>query len=478
MIAYILNSTLCLLGLFLIYRVLLANEKCYRFNRFYLLAALVLGLSLPSLDFFMGSDQFILRPGDKVAGVEAEKLTAIKKAPSVFVTGNLFPEKDVPAVTPDSAEESSVIPVLFLIFLGYSSVAFLLLLRFFYSIYSIYKRAKGMESVEIGRTHIRLAESYVAPHSFMDTIFVNKKDYKEGLISDEILKHEMAHIEGKHTLDILFVELLKVVFWFNPAVYLFDRAIKINHEFLADDRVLSETKDVTAYQDQLIRATEYHSRVKLASNLNFFLTKKRLLMMIKSRSLLASSIKIAALTPLIPILILLFNSRVIDRDHIQGTYETKLIPDTVAVDDNYAFTIMKTEEGEPFTGSNKLFDPKTGILKKEAIYDNGLPTSIKTYNGVGQVSFRTVFEYSEGIPVKQRYYMLGQLFSEYIYPTPERDYQGVQRYWHTEEGVLQYEAHFLMDPDNFHGMVTAFDTQGSIIEQERYENGALVEKLK
>jgi antitoxin component YwqK of YwqJK toxin-antitoxin module len=201
-------------------------------------------------------------------------------------------------------------------------------------------------------------------------------------------------------------------------------------------------------------------------------------MMIKSRSLLASSIKIAALTPLVPILILLFNSRVIDRDHIQGTYETKLIADTVKVDENYAFTIMKTEEGEPFTGSNKLFDPKTGILKKEAIYENGLPTSIKTYNGVGQVSFRTVFEYSEGLPIKQRYYMLGQLFSEYIYPTPERDYQGVQRYWHTEEGVLQYEAHFLMDPDNFHGMVTAFDTQGSIIEQERYENGALVEKLK
>jgi antitoxin component YwqK of YwqJK toxin-antitoxin module len=288
----------------------------------------------------------------------------------------------------------------------------------------------------------------------------------------------MAHIEGKHTLDILFVELLKVVFWFNPAVYLFDRAIKINHEFLADDRVLSETKDVTAYQDQLIKATQDHSKVNLASNLNFFLTKRRLLMMTKSKSLLSSSVKIASLTPLIPILILFYNTRVIDSNNIQGTYETKLIADTVKVDDNYAFTIMKTEEGEPFTGSNKLFDPKTGVLKKEAIFDNGLPTSVKSYNGVGQVSFRTVFEYSEGIPVKQRYYMLGQLFSEYIYPTHERDYQGVQRYWHTEEGVLQYEAHFLMDPDNFHGMVTAFDTQGSIIEQERYENGALVEKLK
>jgi antitoxin component YwqK of YwqJK toxin-antitoxin module len=201
-------------------------------------------------------------------------------------------------------------------------------------------------------------------------------------------------------------------------------------------------------------------------------------MMTKSRSLLASSVKIASLTPLIPILILFYNTRVIDSNNIQGTYDTKLISDTVTVDDNYAFTIMKTEDGEPFTGSNKLFAPKTGILKKEAIYEKGLPTSIKTYNGIGKVAFRTVFEYSEGVPQKQRYYMLGKLFSEYIYPTPSRDYQGVQRYWHTEEGVVQYEAHFLTDPDNFHGLVTEFDKLGNIVEQERYDNGELVEKMK
>jgi antitoxin component YwqK of YwqJK toxin-antitoxin module len=201
-------------------------------------------------------------------------------------------------------------------------------------------------------------------------------------------------------------------------------------------------------------------------------------MMTKSRSPVASSIKIAALTPLIPILILLFNSRVIDRDHILGTYETQLIPDTVAVDKNYSFVQFKTVDGDLFTGSNKLFDPKTGILKKEAIFENGRPISIKSYNGIGQVSFRSVFEHTEGIPQKQSYYMLGQLFSEYIYPTPSRGYQGVQRYWHTEEGVMQYEAHFLMDPDNFHGLVTAFDTQGNIVRQERYKNGELIEKIK
>lgn len=478
MIAYVLNSTLCLLALFLIYRVLLAGEKCYQFNRFYLLIALILGISLPSLDLFMGSDQFVFRPGEEIAGIQAESITAVKKAPSTFLTGTIFPEQSSPNIITEQGIDTSMLPWGSILFSAYCFIVLVLFGRFAFNIYSIYKRKKGLETIDIGTTSIKLSENNVAPHSFMDTIFVNKQDYKKGLISDEIIKHERAHIDGKHSLDILLVELLKVIFWFNPAIYLFNRAIKINHEYLADDRVLTEFSDVNNYQQLLLKATEHHSKVNLASNLNFYLTKKRLLMMTQNKSLVAISLKIASLTPLIPILILLFNTQVIDPDNLQGTYETKLIADTLEVDDHFSYIRLNTEDGRPFTGSNKLYDPKTGILKNEAIFHNGLPMAIKSYNGFGQVSFRTVFNYNEGIPEKQRYYMLGQIFSEYIYPTPQRNYQGIQRYWDTKEGIMQYEAHFLKHPDNFHGLVTAFDSQGEITEQERYENGQLIEKIK
>ena len=67
--------------------------------------------------------------------------------------------------------------------------------------------------------------------------------------------------------------------------------------------------------------------------------------------------------------------------------------------------------------------------------------------------------------------------SEFIYPTPDNNYIGIQRYWRLGGG-LQYEAHFLNHPDNFHGLVTEFDKNGEVVEQERYENGKLLEKIK
>lgn len=173
------------------------------------------------------------------------------------------------------------------------------------------------------------------PHSFLDDIFVNRADYEEGLISDQILYHEKAHVDGKHTLEVLFVKLLKVIFWFNPAVYLFRRAILINHELLADERVLRRHPDIRGYQKQLLKATENHSRVPLVSNLNFCLSRKRLVMMVRQKSWVRSSLKMGLLTPLVPLLIILFNTRVIDKDHLRGTYETPLRADTVMVDQHF-----------------------------------------------------------------------------------------------------------------------------------------------
>jgi len=144
MIAYILNSTLCLLALFLIYRVLLANEKCYRFNRFYLLGAPVLGLTLPSLDFFMGTNQFIVAPNDDIAGIDAQQITAIKKAPTIFVTGNIFPDGAEPeASAVVETNTSRFFPLATVLFFGYALITLILFSRYVYGIYSIYSLRKA-----------------------------------------------------------------------------------------------------------------------------------------------------------------------------------------------------------------------------------------------------------------------------------------------------------------------------------------------
>lgn len=81
------------------------------------------------------------------------------------------------------------------------------------------------------------------------------------------------------------------------------------------------------------------------------------------------------------------------------------------------------------------------------------------------------------MPLSMKTYLSGRLMATFIYPTPAREYQGILKYWH-REGGLQYEAHFLSDPRNFHGLVTEYDQEGRVIEQERYQEGTLLEKIK
>ncbi len=390
MISYLLNSVICLLAFYIVYQLLLSREKSYRFNRFFLLGAVVLGLLFPSFDLLLGSSQFIFRPGDSVATIDAGTLTDIKKAPTKVLTGTLFSEGTAKArpseETALSLQDpgSTTLPIGDLIVGLYLLVTLIFLSRYVYGIYSIYKTQSSIDhKVQEGTTTIYLSEDKVSPHSFMDAVFVNKQDYEDGLIDESIIQHEMAHIRDKHTLDILFIELLCVVFWFNPALYLYRRAIKINHEFLADDAVVGASEDIPAYQKQLLQLAEDHLRVRMASNLNFFLTKKRLQMMFKERSQFRTSIKAALILPLIPLSLLFYNAQVIDPEAIIGHYEVDLNAEQVAVTENYSYPRWKTQDGNYFSGVNQYFYAKTGLLLRESVYQEGRLIERRHYNDLG-----------------------------------------------------------------------------------------------
>src|SRR5690606_39609713 len=64
-----------------------------------------------------------------------------------------------------------------------------------------------------------------------------RNEYENNQIDQELFVHEKAHITQKHSLDILFIEALQILFWFNPLIYLYKKAMKLNHEFLADQKV-------------------------------------------------------------------------------------------------------------------------------------------------------------------------------------------------------------------------------------------------
>ncbi|MEX1014872.1 MAG: M56 family metallopeptidase, partial [Candidatus Paceibacterota bacterium] len=123
-------------------------------------------------------------------------------------------------------------------------------------------------------TVVVLLSEDTTPHTFQNMIFLNKRRYLNGEIPQEVIVHEMTHARQKHSLDILFVEFLKILFWFNPLIYLYKNAILLNHEFLADEAVLAQGNNVKDYQKVLLKSLLIQPSHRLASTLNYSLTKK------------------------------------------------------------------------------------------------------------------------------------------------------------------------------------------------------------
>ena len=96
--------------------------------------------------------------------------------------------------------------------------------------------------------------------------------------------HEQAHASQKHTADILFIEVLKVVFWFNPLFYLYKKEIKLNHEFLADRAVLKKGLDASVYKELLLSFSSNQNNLSLVNAINYSSIKKRFTVMKKQTS--------------------------------------------------------------------------------------------------------------------------------------------------------------------------------------------------
>jgi len=120
------------------------------------------------------------------------------------------------------------------------------------------------------------------PYSFWKYIFIPKKQLKS--LHQNLIDHEKAHCIQKHSLDILLIEIFQILFWFNPFIYFYKKSIKLNHEFLADEYVLQRNSDLKTYQHQILDCIATQNPSMMASNFNFILTKKRLLMMTKNTS--------------------------------------------------------------------------------------------------------------------------------------------------------------------------------------------------
>lgn len=285
MILYLLKSGILLLVFYAVYKLWLENEKMFRFNRIYLLGSLVFSFVIP-LQLISFNAGF----SNKIGFIQLEELVIQKSNEKL---GTI------------SFDDFATV----FIAMVYAFVVLMLAIRFVLNLYSFYKRTKNNEIQFVQGEKIVLIEEPVLPHSFWKSIFINKNEFEKGKIPSELIAHEKAHLDQKHTLDILFIEIFQIVFWFNPLLLFYKKAIKLNHEFLADEVVNIQFQSVRNYQNLLLDFASNKNTVALASNINYLITKKRLLMMTKKESPIKIVLKVFSVGVMYALLLFVFSTK-------------------------------------------------------------------------------------------------------------------------------------------------------------------------
>lgn len=284
MVSYLIKCIVCSGTLLAVYHVWLEREKMLRFNRFYLLAAMVFSLIVPFATIEMPSQ-------------EIPKMLA---NPPVL--------QDVPDFMISEASDSGIpmhaggLPD-YLPWLLYGIVSTALLLRLLFMVLSVVRSKTGCKVITLEKARVILVPGKFASFTFFKAIFLSREAFEADRIPKEILAHELAHARQMHSFDIVFTEILIALCWFNPLLLGYRRAIRLNHEFLADENVLlAGATDVRSYQLLILDNLLAHRVAAIASSFNYPFTKKRLAMMTTNSNphlLLAKKATIALLLPLL-----------------------------------------------------------------------------------------------------------------------------------------------------------------------------------
>ena len=247
---YLVEVSLILAIGYLIYRVLFSEDKDFIRNRIYLLTLTFISFVLPLVSLPVFAEEVMLAPVSKV--VSAPTI----QSPEVF----------------NSFEWITLLPILYL------SVMVLLTFRLIYHIVYISKVIGVSDRLTKDDVKYVITDKLRTPASIFSWIIVDRLDMPE-----EIIAHEKVHVTHGHTWDILLMEIIKIIIWFNPFVYLIAQALKNNHEYTADHLAAQSLENKLDYSSILIQYAK-SSNTPILLNTFSTITKKRIIMLNKENS--------------------------------------------------------------------------------------------------------------------------------------------------------------------------------------------------
>jgi len=160
---------------------------------------------------------------------------------------------------------------------------------FIFRIYQIIRLIAQNQVVPEGKIKLVFLDRELSPFSFLNYIFVSR-NLQNTKGWEKMLEHEKQHIQQGHTFDVLVLEFVAVFQWFNPFFWLFRRALRENHEFLADQAVISHGTAPSWYK-QILLNQYVGEQIVLANNFNYSLIKTRIQMISKIKSRKIANVK-------------------------------------------------------------------------------------------------------------------------------------------------------------------------------------------
>ncbi|MEI6049691.1 MAG: M56 family metallopeptidase [Bacteroidota bacterium] len=297
-IYYVLESSICLLLFLTIYRLLIANLTHFSWMRIYLLISVILSLILP----------LVIIPIQWNSSIHTANLF---NNSSILTRNQSVGYYEGLTLSNDSMNNIGAVLLQGMIILLIAAYIFGLLFKacnFARNLRSIKKCIKENPKVREGRFWLVELIEKVPPFSFFNYIFITNSYQK--LSADELQRikdHEKVHSQQLHSLDVLFIEFISIIFWFNPLLIYLKKSIQEIHEYIVDEKIVEKGKGKKGYAELLLKLASEVKGFNLSAGFSGSQIKRRIVMISRQRSLPGHKLMFIILVPLTILLMLSFS---------------------------------------------------------------------------------------------------------------------------------------------------------------------------
>jgi len=360
---YLLKSSGLIAVFYLAYHFLVRKETFFNSNRWFLITGLFTSLLLPL--FTIKKIIYIERPK-----MELNDLVA-------YANSNNTTLQNVPTVV-------EAFDWMQFIWISYLIVSCVLVIKIVLNFTSLYRMLYQQQVIKKEKFKLVNLNENIAPFSFFNYIVYNAELYSEEELQS-ILLHEKIHSQEKHSFDVMVAKLFCIVFWFNPFVWLYKKAITQNLEYIADQKAIQQLEDKKSYQRALLKVVSNQNCLSITNNFYQSLIKKRIVMLNKNQSHKRNSWKYALIIPALLGFVLLFQIKTVAQERALQETKSKQGEVSLVINKNSSEDELKKE-------ANRLKEEHGVTLKYSKIKRNsngeitGIKVEYKDNNGNKGVS--------------------------------------------------------------------------------------------